>query len=178
MIILGLDLAICSGFCVGPVGGEPRYGSIEFAPRGSQMVEHFRALEKWLLMFVAQHDPALVIYEAPIPTQKRTTLQTLRILYGMGAVVEFTLDRIGRECEEADVSVIRRHFIGKYRKGEAKTATIAACRRLDFWPHDDNAADAIAVWHYKCCLIRPELAIQCSPLFRRRRKSKFTEAAE
>ena len=50
---------------------------------------------------------------------------------------------------------------------EAKLKTIMACRRLGWSPCDDNAADALALWHYQATVFEPLLSLQTHPLFRR-----------
>ncbi|TAI66204.1 hypothetical protein CWO89_09540 [Bradyrhizobium sp. Leo170] len=71
---------------------------------------------------------------------------------------------------EARVSDVRAHFLGtnRIKRKEAKVLTIDACHRLGWAPADDNAADALALWHYQASLLEPRLAVQTSPLFRRR----------
>ncbi|TAI60697.1 hypothetical protein CWO89_39310 [Bradyrhizobium sp. Leo170] len=71
---------------------------------------------------------------------------------------------------EARVSDVRGHFLGtnRHKRKEAKAFTIDACHRLGWAPCDDNAADALALWHYQASLLEPRLAVQTSPLFRRR----------
>jgi hypothetical protein len=65
---------------------------------------------------------------------------------------------------------VRVHFIGstRHKRAEAKALTINACHRLGWTPTDDNAADALALWHYQASILDPQLAVQTSPLFRRR----------
>jgi hypothetical protein len=99
-----------------------------------------------------------------------STVTTLRVLIGLCAVVEeLAHSRGGYDVREARVTDIRRHFIGaNLKRKAAKEVTIETCRRLGWAPCDDNAADALALWHYQASILKPELALQTSPLFRRR----------
>lgn len=172
-MILSLDLASNCGWAAGSIGSTPTHGTIRFAPVGSPMVDYFRGLELWVHGFIIDNPKlSLVVFEAPIaPARGRTTLQTLRILYGLPAVLETFLARNFPKIavHEAAVSDVRRHFIGRgnYASKIAKEMTMRKCRSLGWEPSTLDAADACAAWHYQCSLIKPELAIEVSPLYRR-----------
>jgi crossover junction endodeoxyribonuclease RuvC len=173
--ILALDLASRTGWAVGHVGDErPRSGSVRFAREGAGLGAIYAGCRQWLVDFVAADpDIRLIVFEAPMAPQHMagfTTAHIIRVLIGLCAVVEEFGHAGGYDVREAKVSEVREHFLGsgRHKRKEAKSLTIAACNRLGWVPADDNAADALALWHYQASVLDPKLALQCSPLFRRR----------
>ena len=174
-LILALDLATRTGWALGrPGDATPLSGSVRFAREGASMGAVFAGCRNWLGQFLDEHDDVeLIVFEAPMDPMlfvgRPRRPETARQLIGLAAIVEErTYDR-GYDVREARVSDIRRHFIGaNLKRRAAKDATIEACRRLGWAPVDDNAADALALWHYQASILDPKLALQTSPLFRRR----------
>ncbi|UQR66190.1 hypothetical protein LRP30_13440 [Bradyrhizobium sp. C-145] len=173
--ILALDLASRTGWAVGyPNEDKPHSGSVRFAREGASMGAVFAGCRQWLNEFLAtENDIKLVVFEAPMVPQHmagRTNAEIIRVLIGLCAVVEeFTYAR-GYDVREARVSDVRTHFIGsnRHKRKEAKSLTMDACYRLGWTPSDDNAADALALWHYQAAMLEPSLAVQTSALFPRR----------
>jgi crossover junction endodeoxyribonuclease RuvC len=173
--ILALDLASRTGWALGRVDDpRPLCGSLRFAREGASMGAVFCGCRQWLVSFLAANrDIKLIVFEAPMVPQimsGRTAMNTLRHLIGLCAVVEeLSYSLGGYDVREARVSDIRAHFIGsnRHKRAEAKELTLAACRRLGWTPADDNAADALALFHYQASILDPKLALQTSPLFRR-----------
>ncbi len=172
--ILALDLASRTGWACGyPALPKPPSGSVRFAREGASLGAIFAGCRQWLGDFVAtETDVSLIVFEAPMAPSHMagfTSAHIIRVLVGLCAVVEeFGYSR-GYDVREAKVSEVRQHFIGsnRIRRKEAKAQTIAACNRLGWSPQDDNAADALALWHYQASILDPKLAVQTSPLFRR-----------
>jgi len=179
--ILALDLAARTGWALGKVYDRtPRSGSLRFASAGASMGAIFSSYRSWLGRMVNEAAIDLVVFESPMTPSHmggRTNITTIRMLMGLPAVTEeffFTkglAHDLFYDVREAKVSDIRRHFLGGklHRRVAAKALTIAACRRLGWAPADDNAADALALWHYQASVFEPRLALQTSPLFRRER---------
>lgn len=173
--ILALDLASRTGWALGYVTDKvPQSGSIRFAKEGSSMAAMFSACRLQLRDFLSMNpEIGLVVFEAPLlPMFKtgKTNIKTIRSLVGMAAVVEELLYTLGKyDVREAKVSEVRTHFLGsnRHRRDAAKHLTINACYRLGWKPVDDNAADALALWHYQASVLEPQLALQTNPLFRR-----------
>lgn len=175
--ILALDLAQRSGWALGSVNDTvPTSGSLRWAKEGSSMAKVFNECRVQMIDFLAMNpDIGIVIFEAPlIPSFKggNTNINTIRTLMGLCAVVEELLYAYGDgryDVREARVSDVRNHFLGsnRHKRPVAKALTLQRCRELGWKPQDDNAADALALWHYQASLIEPKLAIQTSPLFQR-----------
>jgi hypothetical protein len=174
--ILALDLAARTGWALGRVDDtRPLSGSLRFAREGASMGALFSNCRLWLSSFLAANrDIKLIVFEAPMTPQVmagRTNVDVIRRLIGLTAVVEeLTYSLGGYDVREARVSDVRAHFLGtnRIKRKEAKELTITACRRLGWLPVDDNAADALALWHYQASILEPALAVQTSPLFGRR----------
>lgn len=168
--ILALDLAARTGWAFGKVGARsPISGSIRFAKPGASLGMVFSTCRVWLRDLVLLHQPNVVVFESPMTPAHmsgKTNATTIRLLVGLTAIAEEAC--FGLDCREAKVIEVRRHFIGANPKREqAKALTIAACRRLGWAPVDDNAADALALWHYQASVFEPLLSLQTHPLFRR-----------
>jgi crossover junction endodeoxyribonuclease RuvC len=173
--IFALDLASRTGWAIGdPSDARPASGSVRFATPGASLGAIYACCRQWLSDFVtADPEIRLIVFEAPMAPQHMagyTTAHIVRILIGLCAVVEELAYARGLDVREAKVSDVREHFIGSNRikRKEAKAATIDTCHRLGWAPADDNAADALALWHYQASIFDPKLAVQTSPLFRRR----------
>jgi hypothetical protein len=168
--ILALDLAARTGWALGGMHDcVPLSGSIRFAKPGASLGMIFSTCRTWVRDLVLLHQPNVIVFESPMTPghmSGRTNATTIRLLIGLTAIVEEAT--FGLDVREAKVIDIRRHFIGSNpRRAEAKTKTIAACRRLGWTPVDDNAADALALWHYQATVFEPLLSLQTHPLFRR-----------
>ncbi|KRQ99251.1 hypothetical protein [Bradyrhizobium valentinum] len=175
--ILALDLAARAGWALAPCTADavPRSGSIRFAREGASMAAVFSGARQWLADFLAvEKDIQLIVFEGPLTPQQmggKTNINTIRQLIGLAAVVEeLTYTLSGYDVREARVADVRAHFIGsnRHKRKEAKDLTVAACLRLGWSPCDDNAADALALWHYQASILNPAMSVQTSPLFRRR----------
>jgi crossover junction endodeoxyribonuclease RuvC len=176
--ILALDLASRTGWACGNCSDAvPRSGSVRFARDGASMGALFAGCRQWLSDFLAaEPDIKLIVFEAPMDPMMFAGArrpETARQLIGLCAIVEECTYGCGYDVREARVSDVRVHFLGtnRIKRKEAKAATIEACHRLGWAPTDDNAADALALWHYQASILDPQLAMQTSPLFRRRAAS-------
>lgn len=152
--ILALDLASVTGYCRGEIGGKLYYGSQKLGGEGATNAERSAAMIRWLTDQLRTFRPRLIIIEAPMaPSQMagRTTVSVARTLLGLPFVVEGVAYLLGiYEVRESNVQDVRKHFIGRRTvpNGGAKSMVVARCRELGFDPQDDNAADAIALWHF------------------------------
>jgi hypothetical protein len=168
--ILSLDLALRAGWAMGRVlDRTPTFGSVRLAAPGASMGAIFANCRKWLSTFDGVD---IAVFESPMQPSfmsGHTNATTIRILMGIAAIAEEHFFSRGVDVREAQVREVRRHFLGsnKHKRVAAKALTISACRRLGWNPPDDNAADALALWHFQASVIEPKLALQTSPLFRR-----------
>jgi hypothetical protein len=173
--ILALDIATTTGFARGHVGDIPECSSVDFAHLG---VSDNAILGKALYWFSELLRPAprpdLLVIEAMLPplakvgNTNRKTRDRLAGLHGIFIAVAHL--RGIHEITTVEVGAVRQHFIhARNLRGHiAKQEVMEKCRALGWRVPDHNAADAAALWHFACSLIKPELALEASPLFRRR----------
>jgi len=163
--ILALDLATRTGWAEGEIGSRPRHGSERFAPAGADRAAVLSGAIRHLQRRFMAFPPAMVVFEAPMAPNimaGRTNANTARTLIGLAGLVEAICAINGiHRVREAKVSDIRRWFIGGNPRGEiGKKLTIERLREMGFEPEDDNAADALALWHYAAAQHDPDLDLQ------------------
>jgi hypothetical protein len=169
--ILALDLATTTGFCIGAPGEMPRCGSVRFGNSETSADAVFAHGLKWFSEFLRPEPrPSSIILEAMLPLtamKGETSTATRDRLAGLHGVVRAVAHLRGiYEISEVGVLVVRKHFCGS--RGCGKHAVYEKCRALHYPVHDLDAADACATWHFACSLIKPEIALEVSPLFGKR----------
>lgn len=169
--ILALDLATVTGFACGSITTVIDHGSVRLPKTGEDVglfLFHFR---KWLTESIGRLEPDTIFFESPVlPGRGKTSLITLRKLYSLAGLTELIAHDKAIDCREANTSDITTHFLGKSapRFGDArKKATVARCIERGWKVVDDNDADSLALLDYAFALIRPELALDATPLFGR-----------
>ncbi len=138
--VLALDLASVSGWAVGEPGGKPAHGSHRFARAGASHEAIFAGAVRWLNGIMNEHDPRIVVWEAPMPTSFGTTnLNTTTLLYGLPAVIgAITYLRGVYDIRKADTRAVRMHFIGcNPKRAMAKPMVIRQCNKMG-WPVSTN----------------------------------------
>jgi hypothetical protein len=172
--ILALDIATTCGWARGHVGETPTSGSFCFGRDCSENAVFAKAIG-WFSNFLAPLPrPDILVIEAMLPggaMRGETTIGTRDRLAGLHAIVRGIAHIRGiYDISVADVGTVRQHFIGarNLRSEIAKREVLEKCRMLGWPVTDHNAGDALATWHFTCSLIKPELALQTSPLFRQR----------
>jgi crossover junction endodeoxyribonuclease RuvC len=175
--ILALDVATVCGFARGKVGEIPTSGSIRFDGGATRPTDNqvFGAALNWIVALFEQGPlPDVLIMEALLPPtamKGETTTAVRDRLGGLHGIARGVAHRYGvGEISTVSVGAVRSHFIGdrSLRREAAKREVLYKCQALGWPAANFDAADACAVWHYACCLIDPKLALQVSPLFRRK----------
>jgi hypothetical protein len=170
--ILALDLAIKLGWARGTPGTQPRCGSVTLAGKGASHGAICKGLIVWLSDLLAQAPrPDIIVFEAPLPAfakRGKRNANADRILSGLCFVAEGIAHCRGiYDVREASAAAVRHHFIGgNFKREAAKSYVMRKCKSLGWLERaDEDAADALALWHFQCSLLKPELGIQVSPLF-------------
>jgi hypothetical protein len=174
--ILALDVATTTGWARGCPGEIPTSGSVTFAKStGASDNAVFGNALRWLSAFLEpQPRPAMLIMESMLPPgamQGETSRAVRDRLAGLHGIFRAVAHLRGiYDISTVAVGDVRGHFIHNRtcKREIAKRWTIEHCRQLGWTVVDDNAADALATWHFAASLIKPELAIETSPLFNRR----------
>ena len=124
-------------------------------------------------MCSAEPRPDVVIIEAMLPPNAKVGMTTAAVrdrLAGLHGIVRGACEHGIYEIQEANVNDVRGHFIGTrmLQRDNAKATTLDRCRRLGWSAQNTDEADALALWHFACSLINPELTLQVSPLFNKK----------
>jgi hypothetical protein len=169
-IVLALDLATTTGWCIGVPGAVPECGHIRFTKPGTSRAATYRAYRNWLDETWGKRDeiPDLIVYESPAVGAHmggKTNVDTLKLLSGLAEHLEEWAH--GKtELREASVSQVRSHFIGQNMKAKiAKPLVFERCVELGWPVETTDESDACALWDYQCCWLNPELAVRTTRLF-------------
>lgn len=168
MRVLAFDTATTTGWAVGDLRGERRWGSFTLPRTGANIGLFLIFAERRIEELVAQHRPKMLAYEAPLLIPRADNPEKLQRLLGLVSEVEKCAERRSLPCEKATLGQIRTHFLGAgYRNQTAdlKARTKVKCRDMGYDVADDNEADAMALLDYMLSLQRPALAVQSTPLF-------------
>lgn len=153
-MILGLDIATCTGFAYGDGSALPTVGHIQLpAAQDGDRGDLFSTFRKWLLRTLAEVQPTMVMFEQPImpkpfikdgrvmfPSKIDTTL----ILQGLVAILEVECYDRGIPCKYTTVGEVKKQLTGK---GKAEKADmVRAAKRAGLRITVDDEADAFGVW--------------------------------
>lgn len=184
-MILALDIATVTGWALGSLDCEPEAGRFRLPKTGDDIGRFVNAYRDWLVEMIDRHSPSRVVYESPLTTPgPQTNMMTLRKLGGLTVMTESVAVDMAVECKEANLSTIRKHFVGRGRAPKDvkdgrkwfKAAVMDRCQVKGWHPADDNEADALALLDFSLwCLDtghpshqpcpKPEKAPQPAPLF-------------
>lgn len=153
-MLLGLDLASRStGWCAGTGVEAPECGAWTIEKCDGDYGYLLEQLDGYLQAAFLRFRPTRVAYEAPILVargrgrQYGDKLSTLRLLYPMGAYVEFACRRAGIEYFEVSVTDIKREVTGNvYAPKDDLVAVARKCGLKLPTRGTDDAADAWGAW--------------------------------
>jgi Holliday junction resolvasome RuvABC endonuclease subunit len=174
-VVLALDLATETGWALGKPGDEPRSGTVRFASKGASHPAILHAAGKWLSEFLLTEpvDQAVIEQEVRKRQGKSSLAADDLTLKLIGIAQEHLFGARVFKIEFAPVNTVRKFFIGDggVERDKAKWQTVQRCRALQWDPADDNAADALAIWAWRCAMIDPAFGTTLSPLFDKRRRN-------
>lgn len=144
-MILALDLSTHVGWAVGGDGKLAAQGTVHLPPPIT-WGETVCAFNDWLADAITVHSPIACWIEAPLPPGAQTHANTARLQLFLTGAAHTICWRRDVPTYEAHASSVRAAVIGN---GRAKKADVMAwCREQGHPFHDNNAADAIALWVY------------------------------
>lgn len=156
--LLGLDLGSrLSGWCAGDGAGVPEVGALEFGSIGNPLDGWDYGLlldsfdEKLTAIFGRFPEIEAVVYEAPIHIPKGQsrpygdTLHKMRLLYPMGAFLEFACRRREVECFEVQIADIKCEVTGNRHAEKDDLVAVAEKCGLGL-PAGDARKDAADAW--------------------------------
>lgn len=161
MNLLGLDLGSrLSGACCGDGAQLPHVDTWEFDPCGDDYGALLVQLDDYLNVTHARFGFEAVAYEAPILiTRGRNgehygdNLRKLRLLYPLGAHVEFWCKRHEVECFEVSIAAIKKEVTGNAYAAKDDMVAIAEKVGLQL-PSGEKAKDAADAWGAWLLLLR------------------------
>lgn len=164
MRVLALDLATSTGWACGAPGRPISHGVIRMPKTGPDIGRFCNSFRAWLGAAIEDMAPGKIFYEMPIlPAQ--TALMTVRKLNGLTAYAEGVALDYKVPIEEANLSDIRKHFVGVVRAPKEiapdrrrqwiKDRVCTECRSRGFRVAGDDDADAIALLAFALSLQQP-----------------------
>jgi hypothetical protein len=150
-MVLALDLSTHTGWALGRDFEKPRHGVWELG-RMSNLGRCFSCLAAQLEGIISLERPDKLIFEAPLPQQKRDTQQLARLLIGLAAVTEMIAYEQGIQPTEQFPNEVRKAVFGT--AAVDKTYIVNWCRGQGWQPVDDNDADALVLLRYQHTLDR------------------------
>lgn len=163
MGVYALDLAIRCGIAKGMPGAIPLARTVVLKKPGQGPEVALSNLLAFLVDDWSDDLPALVVKERPLHLSAFAKLgnaeATVRLQYGMHAIVEALGVRFGVRVHEEYVGTIRRHFLGVGKlstRPATKARVLQRCWLLGYLPRDcrdDNKADACATWDWACAYL-------------------------
>jgi hypothetical protein len=153
-LILALDLATMTGFAVGRVGEKPRFGTWRLKTSEDEHDRATRNLGCQLRDVFSFQLPDKLVYEAPMASSVMARMGNSNnaagdLLLMLAGAVGGVCGPYGVRMGKGNVQTVRKFFLGKARPENPKRAVIVRCRELGFNVTDDNAADALALWHWE-----------------------------
>lgn len=169
MRILCLDLATSLGWACGGPDRPISHGVIKLPKTGEDIGRFLAAYREWLGHAIEEMAPTEIIFEAPI-LLGLTSITTLRKLYSLAGVTELVAFDYELPVREANLTDIRKHFIGvtrapkeivkERRRQWMKDRIVGECRGRGFDVAGDDDADAIAILSYGISLKHPSFVLQ------------------
>ena len=151
-IVLALDLALITGFAIGPSDGTPRSGSIKIGGEGMHTGDRGCAFQRFMLDLIKVERPDLIAYEAPLSAKRgNTNADSTLVLFGLAWQTPTIATAKGIPFMPCHLGQVRAYFLGHGRpvkSDDVEKAVKRACLTRGWAPKDHNAADALAVWEY------------------------------
>lgn len=170
-----IDIATFAGWCEGPIGGKPVFGSLRLAPEGSDSPAVAFGLFKFLATRFQAFKPNLFVYESPRDPRhmKKTSANAIRTLIGLPMVAEAAAYGSGIwDIREAEAASIRSFILpprpkgsGRRDNGELKRDVFNEIRARGYDAKNTDETDAIAGWLYACSILDQRVGVRTTPLF-------------
>jgi hypothetical protein len=169
--VFALDLATTTGWAWGQAGSTPLFGHERFAKPGESRAKAYHQFRLFLDLFYSARQCNVIVFESPaVPSflGGKTNIETTKLLFGLCENLEHWAYERHADLREASISQIRSHFIGRNLQSKiAKPLVLAKCRERGWNAATTDESDALALWDYQICCLRPDLGIASTPLFDR-----------
>jgi hypothetical protein len=173
-IVLALDPAKKTGWCVGAPGARPHLGLVNFA---RELDDHFDICMRagsWIdtqLCPNAIHGRVTVLaIERPVPPSKAfggTNFDTTLIALGLFAIFGAAARSRGIKILPAHIGTWRKYAlgVGNLRGAEAKAGMVRLVKGLGWGDVGHDAAEAAGIWLWASGQLAPERVQYTQPLF-------------
>jgi len=166
MIIAALDLATKTGVAVGPLGGQPELWTLDLKSKGEAKFHATRLMQIQGLAhrLISEQGAQFIAIEKPF-VASHNNWETTLLTIGLTANVLSWAERKGIPVDIISAQTVAKHFTGsgKMKRDEKKAAILAECRARGWEPHDDNQADAAALWDLACARLACAHAVARRP---------------
>jgi Holliday junction resolvasome RuvABC endonuclease subunit len=176
-LVLALDLATETGWALGRPGDlKPDSGTVRFASKGASHAAISGGALEWMIEFSKERACDEVVIEQEVRKKKtwESSTDADDITRGLIFMARGVLFKRGvYRLTMAPVNTVRKFFLGdgSLEREQAKHRTVQRCTALGWEPADDNAADALAIWAWRCAMIDPLQGTNLTPLFGREQAS-------
>ena len=155
MKILALDLGTKTGFAFGDplLGQQCTHGVKNFATKQHEGAGvRYLKFNHWVINLIRNEKPDIVLWEQ-VAAHKGTA--AAHIYGGFQAQLMTACEGLKVQYQGVPVGTIKKHATGKGNADKAKM--IEAAKAMGYSPQDDNAADAIHLYHYGADLFSGKL---------------------
>lgn len=151
-MILALDLARQTGWACGEPCAQPLHGTITLD--GTSEALRFLQLSRRISDLVRATGATEVVFERPF-IGGRFSRSALLPLFGYRAITMASARALGIEPTSTEPKVWRKHFLGHGggKRAEAKAATLEQCRWRGWAPANEDEADALGLWDWRCACV-------------------------
>lgn len=153
-LILTLDLATNTGFCLGRWGQKPLLGKWVLKHPEDEQARAGRNLGCKLVELFTLERPDLVVVEAAMDPSamliKGNGTKSVTLLWRLQGAVDGVCGPYGLRVKPANVMSVRKAVLGNGRPADPKAAAIAFCKSIGLSVRDDNEADAALMWLDEC----------------------------
>ena len=166
-MIIALDLATKTGVALGDPGTIPICFTEVLGDAGDHHGARMAQALRMMSRLIEKYQPHLIVLEAPIGVHGGGSKRRPEVLMGLRGCVMGVAHMRNIPFEQHEVSTIRKHFlgVGNLKRVDAKRATVKRCGMLGWTVHNDDEADACALWDLACARRSRSHSIATTPLF-------------
>lgn len=165
MLILAIDPASTTGFCLGEPGAVPTLSSQKFKQDPTDEPEDvFRRATYFLAEFLRQSRVDLIAIEAPFPSKNFATSMITLGLFGIFTGIAGCKDI---KIVRVQISAWRKYFLsaGRMPGAQAKRQSMLVCASLGWKTDGHDSAEAAGIFSFACSQVAPMKAPRVEPLF-------------
>jgi hypothetical protein len=175
-IVLALDPAKKTGWCIGTPGARPHLGLVNFAREKDDHFDIFMRARSWIdTQFSPKNGPifgciTVLAIERPVPPSKAfggTNFDTTLIALGLFAIFGAAARYRGIKILPAHIGTWRKYALsrGNLRGAEAKAGMVRLVKGLGWGDVGHDAAEAAGIWLWASGQLAPERVARHEPLF-------------